>query len=367
MKRKILLMENDIWSLCNFRLGIIKKMIELGYEVHLSGIDNENEKINNLKIYKHNLNIKSSSKNIIDDLRLSFEIFRLYWEIKPDYTLLYSIKPNIYGNFVAKILNIKTISNVNGLGNVFMSANKTRKIVELLYKLAFKHPTKIFFQNRDDMNLFLNSKLVEKEEVERIPGSGVNLKKFKPVKKQRNLEKIVFLLISRMIWTKGIKEYIEAAKILKIKGYKDVEFQLLGPLNVDNEEAIEKEYLDNNKRYIKYLGVSKDVREEIRNSDCIVLPSFYREGVPKTLIEAASMGKPIITTDNVGCRDIVENNYNGFLVKIKNVEDLALKLEKFIKLSKKEKIRLGKNSRNKAEKEFDEEIIINKYKNLINK
>lgn len=360
--KKILLIENDIWSLYNFRIGLINRLISEGYEVHLAGYDNSDERINELNVRVHHLNIESSSKNPFKDLLLIKQMVELYKRIGPTMIFLYSIKPNIYGNFAAKITKDKTVSNVNGLGNIFMEKSKTRMIVEILYKIAFKIPQKVFFQNKDDMKLFTSSNLIAQKKAERIPGSGVNVEKFKPVKYLNNKE-VTFLLIARMIWSKGIKEYIEVAKLIKSKGYSNVKFQLLGPIGVDNPEAVPQKVIEKNVKdgLIEYLGVSKDVRNEIKNSHCIVLPSFYREGVPKTLIESASMGKPIITTDNVGCRDIVENGYNGFLCESKSVKSLFEKIEKFLKLSEKEKNTLGINGRIKVEKEFDEEIIIKKY------
>ncbi len=360
--KKILLIENDIWSLYNFRFGLVNKLISEGYEVHLAGYDNSDERINKLNVRVHHLDIGSSSKNPLKDLLLIRQMVRLYKRLGPRMIFLYSIKPNIYGNFAAKVTGDKTISNVNGLGNVFMGKSKTRTIVEILYKIAFKVPQKVFFQNKDDMKLFISNKLISEVKADRIPGSGVNIEKFKPIENPKNKE-IVFLLIARMIWSKGIKEYIEAAKYISAKGYSNIKFQLLGPIGVDNPEAVPKEFIEENvkKGIIEYLGVSKDVRHEIKNAHCIVLPSFYREGVPKTLIESASMGKPIITTDNVGCRDIVEDEYNGFLCLPKDKKSLIEKVVKFIKLPEEEKAKMGNNGRIKVKKEFDERIIINKY------
>jgi glycosyltransferase involved in cell wall biosynthesis len=186
--------------------------------------------------------------------------------------------------------------------------------------------------------------------------------------KRTNNNKIVFLLIARMLWDKGVGEYVEAAKIIK-KKYDNVEFQLLGFLDVENKSAISREQMDIwvEEGCVNYLGTTDDVRNYIAKSDCIVLPSFYREGTPRTLLESASMAKPIITTDNVGCRDVVDDGINGYICKPRNSGDLAVKIEKFIALSKDKVSDMGKNGRDKMLKEFDECIVIDKYLHNINK
>lgn len=360
MKKKILFIENDLWSLYNFRRGVIEKISNEGHEVFLAGFNNlENiNKINNETIF--NLDIDSKGKNVFKDLKLMYQLLRIYREITPDYICLYSIKPNIYGNIVGFLFNSKTISNINGLGNTFMEEGYFKRIIEGMYRVALKKTKKTFFQNRDDFKLFaLERKIINEKKCGILPGSGVNLEKFKFTNKKKTTI-LKFLLVSRMLKSKGIIEFIEAAKILKSE---NLEFCLLGP--IDKNDRFILKSIEQARGVVKYLGVSNDVRKEIIESDCVVLPSYYREGVPKVLIEAAAIGRPIITTKNVGCKEIVEDKITGFLCNVRDVEDLVSKMKKYINLSEAEKEKMGYLARKKAEKEYDENIIIKKYLNEI--
>ena len=209
--------------------------------------------------------------------------------------------------------------------------------------------------------MFVDEKLVQKDKCEVLPGSGVDIEKFKPVKKKDN-GVFKFLLISRMLWAKGVKDFVEAAKLIKER-YQNVDFQLLGYLDMESPTAISKKQMDIwvNEGFVNYLGDSDDVRVEITKADCIVLPSFYREGTPRVLLESASMQKPIITTNTVGCRDVVNDGVNGYLCEEKNPRDLADKMEKILNLTNEQRNAMGKAGRRKIVKEFDETIVISKY------
>ena len=353
---------NTSWYLYNFRHGIIERLIKDGYRVQiLSPEDKYSQNLVEMGCDFHHIETDGKTKNPLKDLGLLINYRKSFKDLKPDMIFNSTIKPNIYGSIAAATLKIDVINNVSGLGNVFINNNLTTKLVKIMYKIAFRTPKKVFFQNNEDMQLFLDNKLLKKEVCDRLPGSGVNIEKFRPMDKTPS-ENIKFLLIARMLWDKGIGEYVEAARVLKTK-YNNLEFQLLGHLNFDNPTAISKDQMDEWVRegVVNYLGLSDDVREQIKESDCVVLPSAYREGVPKTLIEAAAMEKPIITTDNVGCRDIVDHEYNGFLCKPKNSGSLIRKIERFLNLKDQEKIKLGRNGREKVKKEFDEKIVIEKY------
>lgn len=280
--------------------------------------------------------------------------------------LHFTIKPNIYGNIVCRILGIKTISNISGLGTVFVRKNWVTKLVKILYRYSLVAAERIFFQNREDYETFINQKIVDQNKCEILPGSGVDTDKFKPRKRGNKTDDIKFLLASRMLWEKGVGEYVEAARIIKSK-YPNVKFYLLGFLGVDNPSAIPKKQVDNwvKEGIVEYLGVSDNVSEEIAKADCVVLPSYYREGIPRVLLEAASMEKPIITTDNVGCREVVDDGINGYLCKVKDSKDLADKMEKIINLSPEEREKMGKAGREKITKQFHERIILSKYLSTI--
>ncbi|MCP3953786.1 MAG: glycosyltransferase family 4 protein, partial [Desulfobacterales bacterium] len=261
----------------------------------------------------------------VDALTL-YDLLKEFRRNKPDIILLYTIKPNIYGNLAAAFTGLKTISNVAGLGTVFSRSGVVQVLVKWLYRMVLKYPEKVFFQNREDMKLFIREKLVAPHLVEYVPGSGVDLQRFSP---KHNLtvdndSKIHFLLFTRMLWDKGVGEYVEAAHSILDQGY-DVEFRLLGFLDADNPGAISEKDMDEltKRQGIDYAGVSDKIEDEISIADCVVLPTYYPEGTPKALLEAAAMAKPIITTDTAGCRDVVDDGSNGFLCKARDAESLA--------------------------------------------
>ena len=272
----------------------------------------------------------------------------------------YTIKPNVYGSFAAAILRIPTVNNVCGLGTVFLSKNLFSTIAIALYRWSFRFPKKVFFQNPDDRDIFISKNLVAASAADLLPGSGIDLKRFTPNAFHRN-EKFTFLLISRLITDKGILEYVEAVKRLKANGL-DARFQILGAKDPKHKRGISLKtisgWIDN--KTIDYLGTTTDVQPFIKSADCIVLPS-YREGTPHTLLEAASCGKPIVTTDVPGCHQVVEHNYNGLLCRLKDPGDLAEKMMQMTLLDNDSLHRFGANGRMKMEREFDESIVINKY------
>ena len=361
IRKRIAIVVNNSWSAWNFRANLAFAFKKFGYKVvFISPYDRYSENIK-----KHfgfqDISINSKGVNPIEDLKLVYNLYKIYKNLRPDIICHFNIKPNIYGTLAANILKIPSISNIAGLGTLFINQNFITKIAKSLYKFSQKKAIKIFFQNKNDFKMFVDEKLVQKDKCDVLPGSGVDIKKFKPLEKKGNGE-FKFLLISRMLWAKGIKDFIDAAKIIKEK-YHDVDFQLLGYLDMKSPTAITKRQMemwvsDGN---VKYLGDSDDVREQIANADCIVLPSYYREGTPRVLLESASMQKPIITTNTVGCRDVVNDGINGYLCEEKNPKDLADKMEKILKLSNEQRDNMGKAGRIKIIKEFDEKIVIRKY------
>lgn len=368
--KKILFIANTTGSILNFRYGILKKLLKDGYKVETLAPYHSQEAYSNNAVETltawgvtcNNIHFDSKGMNPLKDLELIKTYVEEFKRIKPDIVLGFTIKANIYGSVAARKTGIPIITNITGLGNLYARKTLLTHVGNMLYKWGFRKTHTVFFQNQDDMDLFLKHKNVKKSQCDRLPGSGINLEKFKPQKSDRVDDKLVFLVIARLIWDKGIEYYIEAIKLLKDR-YSHLEFQILGEIGVNNPSAIPEDLVQGwiDDGLIRYLGTSNDVRDVIKEVDCMILPSIYREGVPRTLIEGASMGKPIITTDNVGCRDIVEHEYNGFLCKMRDGQDLADKIERFINLTDEERNRMGQNGRSKVEREFDEEIIIQKY------
>lgn len=359
---RIVVFSNSAWSIFNFRISLIKKLIEKNFDVIIvSPKDKYVENLKSLGCDYYSINLDRNGKNIFKEIFLLLKIFILFYRIHPKYVLQFTIKPNIYGSIVTRMLGIKTINNITGLGTFFEKDNALKKFILLLYKFSFKKVQKVFFQNIDDKNIFLDEKIILSCQSAVLPGSGVNVKEFIPVDREAN-KNLVFLMICRLIKSKGVYNYVEAAKIIKEK-YPNVTFNLVGNYDLNKIDSITEEEIYNfeDKGYIKYLGFTDDIKSKILQSDCIVLPSYYNEGTPRSLIESASMGKAIITTNHKGCRDVVEDSYNGYLCEAKNSKDLAKKIEKFINLSEDSKLIMSKNSRNRALTIFDEQIIIKKY------
>lgn len=368
MKKKIAIISNVSWNLYNFRLSLMKAMQNAGYEViAIAPYDQYSQKIIDAGFEYHSIKLNSQGINPLQDMQTTMEFYKLLKNLSPDFICNYTIKPNIYASFVARVLNIKMINNIAGLGTLFIKQGPITSIAKVLYKASQAKADRVFFQNRDDFEFFTDAGIVKRSSCDVLPGSGVDMNRFRPQEKSQS-NTVRFLHISRMIWEKGIGEYVDAARIIKAK-HPNVEFCLLGFLDVANPGAISREQMNEwvEEGVVNYLGISDDVDEVITTADCVVLPSYYREGTPKTLLESASSAKPIITTDNVGCRDVVDHGVNGYLCEPRSVEDLVEKLEMFLALSAEEKQEMGMKSREKVKNEFDEKIVIGKYLEVLGK
>jgi len=363
---KIIISSNTSWSIYNFRLGLVKELLKKNKVIIIAPKDKFSQKLIDLGCEYYDIYIDNKGTNPINDLKTFWQYYKIYKKIKPNVVLHFTIKPNIYGNFACELLNILVVNNVTGLGTVFIKENLVTQIVKNMYKMAFKNSF-IFFQNKDDKELFFKLGIINHKNIEILPGSGINIEKFQPIQIEKKDNIFRFLLIARLLWDKGIGEYVEAAKIIKQK-YQNVEFLLLGAVGVDNPTAISKEQIDRwvGEGIVRYLGVTDNVKSEIAKADCIVLPS-YREGTSRVLLESAAMAKPIITTNVPGCNNIVDDGINGFLCKVKDIKDLADKMEKMLNLSEEERIKMGKRGREKIIREFDERIVIKKYLETIEK
>jgi glycosyltransferase involved in cell wall biosynthesis len=300
------------------------------------------------------------------DLLLLLRFIRLLKHERPAVYLGYTVKPNIYGSLAAELLRIPVINNIAGLGIVFVKHGLLTRFVKSLYRRSLSGSRKVFFQNRDDLAHFIEAGLVRPQSTDLLPGSGVDLHKFRvaplPQIGPDSRDDFRFLLIARMLWDKGIGEFVEAARQVK-QQFPKVRFCMLGFLDVKNPAAISQEQMRQwvNEGAIEYLGSTDDVRQEIEKAHCVVLPSYYREGTPRSLLESAGMGRPIITTDAVGCREAVDDGVNGYLCKPRDATDLADKMITMLGLSDKELDEMGRQGRMKMEREFDEDLVIGKY------
>lgn len=362
---RIVICLNTAWNLINFRAGLIRALVSAGHEVVAVAPDDRYAGgLQALGCRFVPFHMENGGTNPFKDVLLLWRFVRLLARERPDVYLGYTVKPNVYGSLAAHMLGIPVVNNIAGLGAVFISGGWVVWVVRSLYRTALKRSAKVFFQNRDDQQLFINGGLVRPGVTDLLPGSGIDLIHFAPISKSplnRGDSKFRFVLIARMLRDKGVMEYVEAAKVVRNK-YPQAECCLLGPLDVQNPAAISRAEMDAwvASGAVNYLGVTDDVRIEIADADCVVLPS-YREGTPRTLLEAGAMARPIITTDVVGCREVVNDGVNGYLCNVRDAADLAQRMEQMLSLSPGQRAAMGLRGRRKIESEFDERIVIEKY------
>ena len=365
--KKIAVIENGLFSTYTMRDSLLKRLMKEGYEVfvltHTNSFASQVEKTG-IRV----INIGSGNLHPVKVSKYIYKLYSALKRIKPDVVLTFSIRPAIWGNFITRHLKIPTITNITGVGPLFSSKNIAYRAARSIYRLALKKTAKVFFQNFDDMDLFIRHKFVKPERAERIPGSGVDYEKFSPILNGKKAKPFSFLFIGRLIKDKGIFEFVEAARIIN-KIYPNVTFDVLGPFWNQNlkSNTITKSDLQNwiDEGIVDYMGEKKDVRKFIAKADCIVLPS-YREGTSNILLEAASMEKPAITCNTTGCKEVVEDGITGYLCKVKDGKDLAEKMEKMLLLSPSEREEMGKNARKKIIREYDKEFVISAYLQAIN-
>jgi glycosyltransferase involved in cell wall biosynthesis len=358
---------NTSWNIVNFRSGLIRRLMAEGYDVAvLAPADTHSETLLTMGCRYVPLAMDNKGANPLRDLGLMRRYHAALKRLRPVAYLGYTIKPNVYGSLAAQALAIPAINNVSGLGTAFIRNTWLTPVVKQLYRTAFRRSGMVFFQNEDDRSLFTEHKLAETARTAVLPGSGIDLTQFNPSPTApRPPGARHFLLIARLLWDKGIGEYVEAARQVRAR-YPGCRFQILGFLDVENRTAVSRADVEGWVRdgMIDYLGSTDDVRPYIETADCIVLPS-YREGTARTLLEAAAMGKPLIATDVPGCNNVVVHGENGYLAQVRNAADLAQQIETFAMLPSERVTALGKRSRAKVETEFDERIVIDRYVEIL--
>ena len=361
--KRVVITSNTAWTIFNHRAGLIKTMQEAGYEVHTVAPESNFTDIKNPGTIFHPVkNLERKGKNPFADLFLIREYYKIYKSIQPEMVFGYTIKANIYSAIACRLARIPIVCTVNGLGTAFDNpSGLTYKVAKQLYKFAFKKAHAVVFQNPDDRSFFEGQGIIKKGLL--VNGSGVDLLKFEPTPLPAQP---VFMLISRMLKNKGVPEFIEASHRIK-RECPEAEFILLGPADNDNPMGVplsELEALDR-AAGAYYAGAAQDVRPYLAKCSCMVLPSYYKEGVPKILIEALAMGRPIITTDTPGCRETVIPGGNGYFVEPKSADSLFETIKKFLSLSRQYQIEMGKWSRELAEFKFDEKKVIATYMEIL--
>lgn len=356
MVKKFVLIAGDPNSFLNFRGELIKALIAKGFEIHLiapslAQVNTINAKLKDLGANLHHVSMSKAGTSLFKDIQYLYCLFVVLRKINPEYVLSYTIKPVIYGLLAARLAGVKNrIALISGLGYAFISAsNLLNKLVVFLYTLALKKSHVVFFQNPDDQALFLKLGITKNLDTLLVNGSGVDTNYFAlTTAPTGNLN---FLMIARLLGDKGVREYVAAAKIIR-EQYPNVHFNLAGWLD-DNPNAIKQSELDEwiANGAINYLGKLADVRPALINCNVFVLPS-YREGTPRTVLEAMSIGRAIITTDAPGCRETVINGLNGYIVEVKSIDDLILAMKQFV-VSPDLCETMGKKSRKIAVEKFD--------------
>ena len=362
----ILMTVNSAWNIWNFRRPLVEALSADGHQVTLlAPPDNSVADLERIGCRFRPLEMSVKGLNPFKDLKLQRRLKRIFKEEQPDAILSFTIKNNIFGALAARSASKPFIPNVTGLGTAFLSGGLLQTIAEQLYRRAFGKLPIVFFQNKDDLDLFIDRKLVRADQARLLPGSGIDLVRFATAAMPPADAPPVFLMIARLLRDKGVMEFIEAARQIKAR-HPEARFQLLGATGAENRTAIDNATVEAwvAEGVVEYLGTTSDVRPAIAAASCVVLPS-YREGAPRTLIEAAAMARPIIATDVPGCRTVVDAGVSGFLCEVRNSDSLAMAMGRFLALSPNDRTSMGQAGRAKMEREFNQDLVVAAYREAL--
>lgn len=351
----------------NFRRSLFSALIRDGYRVTVvaPADDTFRPRLEAAGCAFVPVEIQAKGINPYCDLKLCAALYLRLRKLRPDFCFFYTIKPNIYGCVAAALAGVKHIAVTTGLGYTFIARNRVAALARRLYKVAFRSAQQVWFLNEDDRDVFLKEKLVKKEKTFVLPGEGIDTEYFDGDRYPPGDASVSFLLVARMLWDKGVGEYVEAARLLK-KKYPEVAFQLLGMAGADNPSAIPVQTIRSwaDEGLVEYLGATPDVRPYMAAASCVVLPS-YREGIPVSLLEGSAMGKPLVTADTAGCRDTVDEGATGFICRVRDAESLAGAMEKIIRMPEGERLRMGLAGREKMKREFSVERVVGCYRGVL--
>ena len=359
--KAIVIAANSAWNLVNFRGNIVAALQQRGYRlVAIAPPDPHCRELEQMGVEYRALDFRSGGISPLADARLFLRYLALLRRIRPAAFLGFTIKPNVYGSLAARLLGIPVINNVSGLGTAFIKRGPITRVATFLYRLAFRRSATVFFQNAEDRDQFVEAGMVAAGQARLLPGSGVDLDRFSPAPLPSG-EPFGFLLIARLLWDKGVQEYVDAARMVKAR-HPDARFQILGFAEVDNRTAVPRASLDGwiAEGLIEHLGATDDVRPFIAACDCVVLPS-YREGLPRSLLEASAMARPIVATDVPGVRDVVEDRVTGLLCPVRSALSLAETMLEMIALSPAERRAMGLAGRERVERRFGIEVVTQRY------
>ena len=353
---------NAAWNLVNFRQSLLRSLVAAGYRVvAVAPPDGREGELAALGIEFVPIRIDRRGMSPLADAGLLVAYLRILRRLRPRAYLGFTVKPNVYGGMACRLLGIPRIANIAGLGTAFIRRGPLNWIVRRLYASGLSGARRVFFQNADDRAHFLAEGLVGEERTALLPGSGVDLARFVPRHRAPD-GRTVFLLVTRLLRAKGVAEYVEAAATMRRRHGDAVAFRLLG-IPDHSSGGVAPATLDRWRREgaVELIDAVGDVRPVLADADCVVLPSYYPEGTPRSLLEAAGMGKAIVTTDTPGCRDVVEGGVNGFLCAPRSAASLAEAMEAYRGLDAGARAAMGAASRARAERLYDERIVLERY------
>lgn len=362
MNKTIVLSINTTWNIVNFRSSLIRRLQDDGYRVvAVSPADAHTATLAAMGVEHIDIDIDNKGVSPLRDLILLREYRRILRKLHPVAYLGWTIKPNVWGSLAAHSLGIPVLNNISGLGTAFIKTGLLTRIVRQLYRTALARSATVFFQNRHDCDLFVAQGVVNHGQTTLLPGSGINLAVFAPAELKAETSPFAFLMVARLLRDKGVVEYADAARMVR-SVWPDVRFQLLGFLDVANRTAVDRTSVESWVRegVIDYLGEADDVRPFLAAASAVVLPS-YREGMPRSLLEAAAMAKPLVATDVPGCTEIARAGENAFLCKARDARSLADAMCAMLALSPAERAAMGAKSRAIAEAEFDTVVVEARY------
>lgn len=352
---------NASWNIVNFRRGLIAGLRAAGWRVvALAPADAWSPRLAGLGAEHVPIAIDSAGLSPLRDLALLLRYRRALGRIRPAAFLGFTAKPNVWGSLAAHALGIPVINNISGLGTAFVEPGPLRRILSRLYRLALRRSAVVFFQNPDDRALFLEERLVRPGQARLLPGTGIDLDRFRPAEAPPP-GPFAFLMVGRLLWQKGVRDYVEAARIVR-RERPDVRFRLLGFLDSANRSAVPRAAVEawQAEGLIDYLGDTDDVRPDIAAAHCLVLPS-WREGLPRSLLEGAAMARPLIATDVAGCRQAVEHGVNGLLCAPRDPAALAEAMLHMLRLDEEQRAAMGAAGRARVERDFAEQAVVDAY------
>lgn len=355
MTKNVLILTNSSSGLYNFRHELIESIIDKGYNVIVSTpMDRKTDELKSIGCHLIDTKIERRQINPIKDCSLLLKYYEYIKKYKPQMVITYTIKPNIYGGMICRILKTPYAANITGLGTTFEKDGFLKKVVTCLYKVALKKAHCVFFENSTNMQLFVSQNIIKKNQAVLLDGAGVNLQRYSVLEYPQH-NQVEFLFIGRIMKEKGIDELFQAMRLL-VKNHIDCKLSVLGSYDEKYDKVIEEAEKEG---WLTYHGYQNDIRPYIQGCDCFVLPSWH-EGMANTNLECASSGRPVITSDIAGCREAVKDQVSGFLCKPKDAEDLFAQMKAFCLLGQEQRRKMGLEGRRLMEKVFDKNKVVSK-------